>query len=626
MELKDLKRKLYKPESDFEERLKVPELFQPEKEREKKSSKEWSNVKKNKFLFSFSLKQKRYLFIGAMSSVFIFLIIAGFMFWHGLTSFDVDDVKLEINGPERIISGEEVVYKVKYQNNTKLSLKNVKLVFHYPEGSIHLGNNDLIESLNLADLKVGQENQVEFPVRIIGLKDEIKKVSVRLSYEPGDITSVFNNQSEFSSEIISVPLILNFDIPKKLVNGQSFEFSLKFLNQSDVSFNNLQIKLEYPSGFIFKSSEPQTLKGNSIWSVDEINAGQEVEIFINGNIQGEEGDNKPFKAQVGILDNNQFIPYSESISALKISSSPLSAIQTVNGSSNYIAEAGEKLDYQINYKNTTDVGIRSVVITSKLEGNALDYMTLDLKEGSFDGNLQTITWRASNLPELEFLGPGQEGTVKFSIKVKKPLPINNYSDKNFEIINKVKVDSLQAPLSLKDIDIAGQNETLVKIKSQLTVQAQAYYNDDLIGNSGPIPPKVGQTTTYTIKLRLINSGNDLNNVKVEAFLPPHVKWVGKFNPSNSDLKYNFNTGQLIWNVGDLISATGILSPVKETAFQVSITPGLANVGNLLELIGQSRVSGYDDFVSLEVSGTDKPIDTDLPDDLTVSRKQGMVIE
>ncbi|MBU1177073.1 MAG: hypothetical protein ABIG88_02815 [Patescibacteria group bacterium] len=622
MELKDLKRKLYKPESDFEERLKVPELFEPEKEREKKSSKEWE--KKEKKLFSLSSGQKKYLLIGSISIVVVFLATAGFMFWRGLTSFDIDNVKLEINGPERIISGEEVVYKVKYQNNTKLSLKNIKLIFYYPEGSIHLSSDNLIESLNLADLEAGQENQVEFPVRIIGLKDEIKKVSVRLSYEPGEITSVFNNQAEFSSEIILVPLILNFDIPKELVNGQLFEFSLKFLNQSDVSFNNLQIKLDYPSGFNFKSSEPQSSEENNIWTIGEIDAGEELEIFINGDIQGEEGDSKPFKAQVGILDNDQFITYSESISALKISSSPLSAIQTVNDSSNYIAEAGEKLNYQINYKNTTNVGIRSVVITSELKGNALDYETLDLKDGSFDGNSQTITWRTSNLPELEFLGPGQEGKVNFSVRVKKPLPINNYNDKNFEIINKVKVDSLQAPLSLKDIDIAGQNEISVKIKSQLTVQAQAYYKDDLIANSGPIPPKVGQTTTYTIKLRLVNSSNDLSDVKVEVFLPPHVKWIGNFNPTNSNLEYNFNTGQLIWDIGNLASATGILLPVKEVAFQVSITPGLANVGHLLELIGQSKVSGYDNFISSEISGTDKPIDTDLPDDLTVSSSQGIV--
>ena len=626
MELKELKKKLYKPESDFEERLKIPELFQPEKEREKKSSEEWNDLEKNKFSFSFSRKQKKYLFISVISLIFIFLATAGFMFWRGLTSFDTDSVKLEISGPERIISGEEVIYKVKYKNNTKLSFKNIKLIFRYPEGSIHSGSNDLIESLNLADLEAGQENQIEFPVRIIGLKNDVKKVSAVLSYEPGEIASVFSNLSEFSSEIISVPLILNFDMPKELVNGQSFEFSLKFINQSDVPFDDLRIKVDYPSGFNFKSSEPQSLEEDNVWFIDKIEAGEEIEIFVTGDIDGAEGEVKPFKAQAGILNNDQFTLYSESISALKISSSPLSVTQTINDSSSYTAEAGEKLKYQINYKNTTGVGIRSVIITSKLEGDALDYASLDLRDGSFDGSSQTITWKASNLPELEFLSPGQEGKISFSIKVKDPLPINNYNDKNFEIVNTVKVDSLQAPLSLKDIDVAGNNELSVKIKSQLTVQAQAYYNDDSISNSGPIPPKVGQMTTYTIKLRLINSSNDLSGVNIEAFLPPHVKWMGNFKPTNSDLRYNFNTGQLIWDVGNLPSATGILLPVKEVVFQVSITPGIANVGHLLELIGQAKVAGYDNFAGLEISSTDKPIDTNLPDDLTVERIQGIVIE
>ena len=548
------------------------------------------------------------------------------MFWRGLTSFDKDEIQLEISGPERIISGEEMIYKVKYKNNTKLSLKNVRLVFRYPKGSIRSDGENLIESFNLANLGAGQENQIEFPIRIIGLKDEVKKVSTELSYEPGDIDSSFNNQAEFLSTIISVPLILNFDIPKRLVNDQSFSFSIKCLNQSEVSFDNLQIRLDYPSGFNFKSSEPQPSEEDNIWLIDELIAGQEIEIFIQGDIYGKEEDNKSFKAQLGILDNNQFISYSESISALKISSSPLSVVQTINGLSSYIANPGEKLNYQIDYKNTTDVGIRSVVITSKLEGDALDHSSLDLREGSFDGNTQTITWKASNLPELEFLSPGQEGTVKFSIRIKNTLPINNYSDKNFEVSNTVKIDSLQAPLSLKDIDIAGNSELSNKIKSVLTIQAQAYYNDDSIANSGPIPPKVGNTTTYTIKWGLTNTSNDLSNIKVEAFLPPHVKWIGKFIPSNADLKYNYQTGKLIWDIGDTPATTGILLPVKEVVFQVSITPGLSNVGSLLELIGQSKAYGNDDFTGLEITDADKPIDTNLPDDLTVSRRQGTVIE
>ena len=627
MKLEELKKKLYKPESEFEKRFRVPESFQTQKERGKKESEEWKKEKKKFALFSFTEKQKTYFIFGGLLFVFISLCFSGFMVWRGLNSFDVEKVKLTIIGPERIVSGEEIIYRVECKNETKSNLTDLKLIFRYPEGTIRTNDKNLVESLSLEDLSIGQKKEIEFPVRVIGLEGDIKSVSAELTYRPENITSYFANKTDFSSEIISVPLLLSFDIPDKLVSGQSFEFSLKFLNQSDISFDDLQVKLTYPSGFNFESAEPQPLENDSIWLIEKSDKGEEVKFFIKGNISGAEGETKTFKAQAGILENNgDFTIYSEEVNSLEISSSPLSVTQTVNKSSSYIAKVGERLNYSIFYKNTTDVGIRNVVITSKIQGAALDLGTMNLREGSFNTNSQTVTWKASNLPELDYLDPGEEGEVSFSIKIKDLFPINNYNDKNFEVINEVKVDSLQAPLSLKDIDIAGKDRLLVKIKSNLVLQTQAYYLDDAISNSGPIPPKVGEKTTYTVKLRLTNAGNDLSGVKVKAFLPPHVEWLNNFKPSNSNVSYNNNSGQVVWSIGDLPSATGVLSPVKELVFQIAITPGQVDVGHMLELIGKSEVSGYDDFAETELSATDKAIDTDLPDDPTINRSKGIIAQ
>ncbi|MBL7155189.1 MAG: hypothetical protein ISS88_01640 [Candidatus Portnoybacteria bacterium] len=622
MELEELKKKIYKPGAEFEERLKSPEVFQPGRQKEKKSPDEWKELEKR----GLSPQQKKYWLIGSISAIVIFLAVAGLFFWRGLTSFDKDKVKLEIKGAERIISGEEIIYLIKYQNQTRLDLTKVKLVFHYPDQSIPLETEDLVQTIDLPDLAVGQENQIELPVRVIGLQSETKKAWAELSYQPGKITSTFTNQAEFSTKIISVPLILDLDLPNRLVSGQSFNFSLKYLNQGEVSFDNLQIQLDYPAGFTFQTAEPPPLEEDRIWFLGDLMAGQEGKIFIQGNIQGEEGQNKSFQAQLGLFKEEQFTPMAETVSALQISLSPLSVSQTVNGTTDYITQAGQKLTYQIDYENTTDVGIRDVNITSKLESPALDLTSLELKEGSFDGASQTITWKASNLPALGFLGPYQIGQLTFSVKVKDPLPIANYSDKNFKIINTVKIDSSQPPLSLKDIEIAGQSQTITKVASQITLQAKGYYSDDLIPNSGPIPPRVGQTTTYTIKWRLISTTNDLDRVKIEASLPPHVQWQNKISPTNADLEYDSQTGRLVWQVDDLPAATGILLPVKQVAFQVAITPGLAHLGSFVELIGQSKATGHDIFVNMSLESISPVIDTELPDDPTTSRRDGLVVE
>jgi len=621
MALEELKKKIYKPGAQFGERVKPPEAFQPGRQPEKRAPSEWPELEKR----GLSSKQKKYWLLGGLAG-FIFLMIVGWFFWQGLTSFDKDKVRLEIKGAERVISGEEITYTVRYQNQTRLDLNQVKLIFHYPDQSIPSQTEDLVQTIDLPDLAVGQENQVDLPARIIGLEDEEKRAWVELNYQPSGLSSSYTNQAEFATKIISVPLILDLNLPSHLVSGQSFKFSLKYSNQAEVSFEDLRVRIDYPSGFTFQSAEPQPLEEESVWSLGDLMAGQEGKIFIQGLIQGEEGQSKSFKAELGIFEEEKFTPVAETVSALEISLSPLSVSQTINGEIDYISQAGEKLTYLIDYQNTTDVGIREVIITSKLTGAALDLTSLSSKEGSFDGASQTITWKTSNLPALEFLGPHQGGQLTFSVKVKDPLPINNYSDKNFKITNTVKIDSSQPPLSLGDIQIAGQSQSISRVVSQLTLQAEGYHYDDLISNSGPIPPKVGQTTTYTIKWRLINTANDLKQVRVEASLPPHVQWQNRISPGNEDLNYNSQTGRLTWQIGDLPAATGFLLPVKQVAFQVAITPSLAHLGGFVELIGQSKATGQDTFTGLSLESISSAIDTDLPDDPNVKRQDGIVVE
>ena len=621
--LEKLKKKIYQPKNqvEFNERLEGPEKFQSEDQRKKTSPQEWKKVEKRKLTST----QKKKLKIAGISALVVFLIAAGFFIWRGLTSFNTNQIKFEIEGAERIVSGDEIKYIVKYKNETKLVLNNLELIFRYPEDSIPSDSQDLVRSFKLGSLEVGQEKELELPVRVIGLKEDKKKAWAELFYTPGNLSSRFSNKAEFETEILSVPFILDFDLPEKLVDGQVFDFSLIYSNQSDISFDDLKIELEYPAGFEFESSQPIPYQEDNSWIINQLMAGDQKEILIKGKISGSKGEDKIFKASLGVSKDDQLIPYAQSVGTTQVSVSPLFVTQEINDSSSYNAKAGERLDYEIDYENTTDTGISDVVITSKLEGVALDLTSLDT-DGSYDGSNQTITWNTSNLPDLEYLAPHQKGTIKFSIDLKNILPINGYSDKNFQVTNATKINSDKVPTSLERIDISGESQTVVKLISDLFFQSQAFYDDNTINNSGPIPPKVGQKTTYTIKWRLVNKNNDLTDTRIEAYLPPHVKWEGKTNPSNANLSYSPSTGLVVWDIGNLSAGTGILSPVKQMVFQVSITPSLANTGNLIELIGQSKVTGQDTFVNLELSDLSKSIDTSLPDDPIINSSQGRVVK
>lgn len=601
-----------------------PDFFKPVQKDKIVEPKQWDSSEKKESIFLLASKYKKYFSRGGLLLIAVVLIIAGLLFWYGLTSFDKDKVELQIKGPERAASGEEITYTIEYQNKNRTDLRDIKLTFYYPQGAIPLNGNNLVETINLPDLPAKKTGDYKLKAKLIGFINETKTARAQLNYQAGRITSRFTNEASFSTTIFAVPLVLDFDLPEKLVNEQSVSFSLRYINQSSASFDNLRLQIEYPDGFVFESSDPEPLERNNVWPIGTLLAGEQGRIFIQGVIKGEEGQIKSFRAQLGLFKDEQFTAYTETFSPVQISISPLFISQIVNNSADYITQAGETLAYQLTYKNTTDTGIREVVISSQLEGEALDFASLKLDGGSFDGAKQMIVWKASNLSDLAYLAPHQEGKLNFSIKVKKPLPIKNYTNKNFTITNTAKIYSSKVPLPLERLELSSENKLITKIASQLTIDTKGYYHDDLISNSGPIPPRVGQRTTYTIKWQLVNTANDLTGVKAEAFLPPHVEWLNNINPAMSDLDYNPQTGQLVWQVGSLPAGTGIILPAKWVAFQVAITPGLMHVGGLMELIGQSTATGYDDFVGLDLRGTDTAIDTNLPDDQSIGYNGGVV--
>ena len=624
MSLEDLQKKVYKPGDNFKDRLNRPGL---EAEAKKTTEQKWQTLEKKKGFFSrFSSKQRKYFKYGFFALVFLSLLGVGYVVWQDLNSFNEDRINLSIDGPEKVTSGEEAIYTVSYTNNSKVALRDVKLTFYYPEKSIPQKTDDLIQVINQSDLQPGERAEVKLPARIIGFKDETKQAQARLNYQPVSFSAFFENKTDFTSTVLSVPLSLDFDLPPQLTTGQAFNFSLEYLNEAEVAFDNIQLRLYYPDGFSFESAEPTPDEGNNVWNIGNLMAGEQKSLFIKGSIDGKEGFVKKFKAEIGSFKNNNFIGLAELSETVQISTSPLVVDYTVNGENEYIASAGQKLIYQIDYKNTANVAIEDIVITAQLNGDVFDLSTLNPEQGSFDDLNRRLVWRASDVTQLKKISPQESGSLIFKIKVKKPLPINGYADKNFILTSQAKIDSVNPPISLGGIEVASQVETKVKISTNLDLQAKAFYYDDIFNNTGSIPPRVGQPTTYTLKWELTNTANDLEDVKVSAYLPTHIKWKGAVKPNGSGLEYSPASGELVWTVGYLSAATGVLLPTKWVAFQIEATPSITHKGSYLELIGQSKASGQDAFTGFQVSDLGKTIDTRLPDDPQVDDRDGRVEE
>ncbi|PIW76367.1 MAG: hypothetical protein CO001_01720, partial [Candidatus Portnoybacteria bacterium CG_4_8_14_3_um_filter_40_10] len=96
--------------------------------------------------------------------------------------------------------------------------------------------------------------------------------------------------------------------------------------------------------------------------------------------------------------------------------------------------------------------------------------------------------------------------------------------------------------------------------------------------------------------------------------------------ASADVKYDKNSGKITWTIGKLPANTGILYPVKRLVFKIGFTPSSSQVGQMIDLVSESTISGSDTFTGASLQGTARAIRSDLPDDSSIGYDGGKVIQ
>jgi hypothetical protein len=105
-----------------------------------------------------------------------------------------------------------------------------------------------------------------------------------------------------------------------------------------------------------------------------------------------------------------------------------------------------------------------------------------------------------------------------------------------------------------------------------------------------------------------------------------VRWTGVYIPTDEDIRYNPNTRQVFWNVGDLKAGVGVTSPAKEVSFQVGVTPSLGNLNRSVPLTQAIEVRGEDVFTGVSLIGTSNGLTSNLNGDPQFKVEDGNVVE
>ncbi|MFA5926383.1 MAG: hypothetical protein WC831_05685 [Parcubacteria group bacterium] len=558
------------------------------------------------------------------------LVLAGLVWgviYYRKSAFSEDQVKVSVSGPEKVQSGDLVSFDIDYQNLNRAGLRDAVLHINYPENFKPEGDlNFESDGPNSRKQNVGTidgrgSGKVILKGKFFGPKDLLVYVDVSLDYSSSNFSSTFTTKNKAAVFISSSPLSLEMNGPQSVVAGNAVSYVVKYQNTGQEEMKDLKIKVDYPREFSYISSEPLPPSDNNVWYAGNLGAGQSGEVKFNGTLNGLNGETKNFKAAIGQFGSDgEFIPYNEAASGVKILASPVKIEQTINNSKDSInVNAGEMLSFKVKYQNTGTVGLRDVIISEEIKSPVLDYTQINMPsgEGGLDSQNGIITWKASDIPKLKSLNPGDGGEIVFSIPIKEVIPVSGSGDKNFTFSAVVRADSPDIPTPEGSNKIISGNTVGVKLNSKLGIATEGYYNDAEISNSGPIPPKVGGETTFTLHLKLLNVSNDVTDAKVTAVLASGVKWKNSFLPQSADVIFNDRTNELTWDIGSMPAGIGVLTDPRELVFQVGLVPSQNQVGDYASLLAKTVFSANDTFTKqkLEISSGGK--NTNLMEDMGV---------
>lgn len=561
----------------------------------------------------FSPRQKKILIVASV--VFLIVVILsgiGFYFW--LTSFKKSRVDFNISGPAQAASGEEVTYQISYWNNTNQILQNAVLTVRYPQEAVIAGGKT-VQNVDLGDIGVGGGRKIEVDLAFIGPDKSIQKLQAILSYKPQNTSSTFENEVVKEVAISGSALALDFKTPETVLQGVRSVYVIHYKNNTERVFKNVSIEASYPQNFNFVSSDKTPAKSNNVWNLGDLNPNEEGDITVLGILRNTESAN--FELAIGILENDKFFKFSRSSAQINLAAPPLQVDILINNQRDIAVNPRDFLQFKINYKNNAGIALSDIVLKAKLDGPMYDFSTLKTN-GFYSGADNTITWNAGNTAEFKSLEAGGFGEVEFQINVKPRYVVRTFRDKNFLLSVLVTMETPTVPPSLAVKSLSASSDMALKVNTSAELKARGYYYDMSLKNSGPLPPKAGQTTTYTIHWQVTNYSNDIDKTVVKAVLPEGVGWLNKkAGAGAATLEYNDRTSELTWNIGKLPAGTGALLDPYEVIFQIALTPSVKNINTVMPVLNDSSLTAEDVFTGTSIEAKAPELKTDMPDDSNV---------
>ncbi len=576
------------------------------------------------------------------SLVFFILTLsyASYVFFAGGNTVSNENIDIFILGNNFTSGGEELSLVVGIANKNSSALDLVDLVIEYPKSSPSSpsGNADFslpTERLrqSLGTIPAGAVRNENIKVVLFGEQGTVVPIKISLEYRVEGSNAIFVKEKPYEVTINSTPINLSVDAPVTISPNQDVILNVKVTLNSTHTASKILLKLDYPLGFQFKSALPAPTLGNNIWSLGDMAPGAERSVAITGKMLDVfDGEEKTFHISSGSqssTDKSAFDVVFNSLSHVIMIQKPfIEARLFVNGVSGreYASSSKSPIYGTIEWTNNLDTKVNDLEIRVKIKGNAVNRKTINAERGFYDSSSDMITWDKNSINQFREANPGDSGSVKFSFS-----PVSLFSAGDGLLLDpsiniEVSISGKQLSEGYAAKDLKNSDSGTIRIISDVGLMTRALYYSGTFKNTGPIPPKAENQTSYTIIWSLSNTSNNISKGVVRSSLPSWVRFIGPISPDSEDLTYNPSNREIIWNIGAIFKGTSLTKEGRSVSFQVSLTPSLSQIGTSPVIVSDAVLTGHDDFANVDVKVNKTSLHTVLDSDPLFPANGGSVVE
>ncbi len=544
-------------------------------------------------------------------------LLAGIILLRGANIISGNNINIAITGPVTTEGGKELPFQVAVENNNNTELELVDLVIRYPEGT--RVSDNLSEELNrhresLGNILPHGVVARDLKATLFGEEGEKKTIVVAVEYRTKGSNALFSKEKDYEVTVSSAPMVITVEGLKEISSNQLVELALSVTSNSTTVLQDVLLKAEYPFGFTPESASPKAAYGNNVWRLGDLKGGATQKIVIRGRLDAQNGDTRVFRFSTGLQkeDDEREIQavFALATHEVAVAKPFLGLSMSVNGNTaNEVAvPSGRQTEVKVTWINNLPERVIDAEIQVKLVGDAFLKTSVQPGNGFYRSADNVIVWTKDFDDRLSVLNPGDSGDVTFT------LTPSGASLQNPSITVTASAKGKRAGESGVPESIDSIVKRTLKVASDVSLTARALYGTGPFKNSGPLPPKADQETTYTVVWTITNSSNTIQGARVSATLPPYMRLVGSVNPSQE--KVSVSGGKVVWQAGEVKSSKGSTPTVREVAFQIALTPSLTQVGQAPTLIGEAELIAEDSFAKTQLRTTRPALTTYLSTDPT----------